>query len=305
MATDKKPIPDRVRTEMSRQTSPRRLAGPVCLAFVRLVMFLVVTGACMAGVALLWHTALNDPRFRMDGETLSLAGAIRECPESVEELERIGKRFNGRSLLDPRIIADMESAYGESTWIKRIVRMRRRFPNRIEVEFLLRLPAAQVWADNRYWLIDREATILPVAGARGAFQALPEIVGVTSRVIGTPPASGDRWADEGVVGALGILRAFWGSPLAEVLPVQRVVVNDGTFRNDRAGEAVARRRYEVVGPDGTVVRWGTYNPGDLPGELTCAEKLWHLQDLLRREEALQPGICFDVRTRLPGFSLLD
>lgn len=304
MATEIRPINQNVRNEVRRHTTHRRLVAPASRILFRLFMMTLLAAGFLGGVLYLWDRAIRDPRFRMDGETVSLAGAVRECPESIVELERIGKTFNGRSLLDPLLISDMQLAYESSVWVKKITRMRRRFPNRMDVEFLLRLPAAQVWQGSRYWLVDGDGVLLPVPGSKTLFPVLPEIVGVTNRVVAKRPGQGEAWKDEGVIGALGILRAFWGSPLAEAFPVERIVVNAGSFREDNGG-LVARRRFEVVSVGGAVVRWGTFNPEETAGELTSAEKLWYLQDLLRREQALRPGVCFDVRTSVPGFSLLD
>ena len=303
MTTEVLPVSKKVKDAMNRQTSPRRHIAPAAGFLLRLVMFLLIVGGCIAGVFVLWQLALLDSRFRMDGETLSMAGALRECPESMDELEAIGRTFSGRSLLDPSLITDMEGAYGKSVWVKRVVQMRRRFPNRIELEFLLRMPVAQVWCDNRYWMIDGEATLLPLPGAEKPYPDLPEIVGVTAQVIGKRPQPGSVWADEGITGALGIMRDFWGSPLAETLPIRRVVVNAGVFKDRNRDERETRRRFEVVALNDVVIRWGLYGGGE--GELSSAEKLWSLQDLLRRKTALRPGVCFDVRTKLPGYSLLD
>ncbi len=122
-------------------------------------------------------------------------------------------------------------------------------------------------------------------------------------MIGGRPEFGRVWRDEGVSGALGILRAFWGSPLAETLPVERIVVNTGVFRTEKGEEKEIRRRFEVVAANDVVVRWGTYSNDSGGEELTSGEKMWYLEELLRRDEALRPGVCFDVRTRLPGFTL--
>lgn len=301
----KTPVPKTVVDVMNRQTSWRRHVGPGFAFVVRACVFVAVLGACGYGVFTLWSRAMDDPRFRMDGETLALAGAIRECPESIDELETLGRSFGGRSLLDPLLISDMETAYGKSIWIKRTTRMRRRFPNRVELEFLLRMPAAQVWHNKRYWMVDADATLLPVDGSPKPFPNLPEIVGVTGSVIATRPMPGEAWKDDGVVGALGIMRSFWGSPLSESLPVAKVVVNTGVFKGADNQQKQIRRRFEVVTDSGVIVRWGTYNPGGVVGELTSSEKLWQLQELLLRDEALKPGVCFDVRTRLPGYTLVE
>lgn len=305
MTTQVKPVSKTVKKAVNRQKSWRRHLAPVMTVLSRLCLLTLVVGACIFGVFCLWSMAMDDPRFRMDGETLALAGAVRECPESIGELQKLGRSFGGRSLLDPKLISDMEVAYGNCVWIKKITQMRRRFPNRVELEFLLRIPAAQVWHNQRYWMVDSEGTLLPVAGSPQPFPNLPEIVGVTAKVIDNRPMPGQFWTDEGVAGALGILRAFWGSPLAETMPVARVVVNTGVFTGADQRQREIRRRFEVVTDSGAVIRWGTFNSGDVVGELTSSEKLYQLQELLMRDEALRPGVCFDVRTRLPGFTLTE
>lgn len=305
MSTRVEPLSKSVKDAVRRSRSPGRHIWPAFGAVLNACMFLAVISACIVGAAMLWRSALDDPRFKMDGETLGMAGAVRECPESVEEIRQIGLAFNGRSILDPTLIGDLERAYQGSLWVKKVTRMRRSFPNRIDLELLLRIPAAQVKNSQRYWLIDQDGVLLPVEGSPTPFAKLPEIVGVTATMVGNRPLPGEMWKDEGVEGALGIMRAFWASPLSEALPVQRVVVNAGVFRTEEGAQREIRRRFEVVSEGGAVVRWGTFNPLVTGDELTSAEKMWHLEELLRKDEAMRPGVCFDVRTRLPGFSLIQ
>lgn len=303
MTTEVKPLPKKVRDAVRRQKSPVRFFGPVLAKLFHLLMLCVIFGGVAAGGVFLWRKALSDPRFLLDGATLGMGGAVRQCPESVDELSDIGRRFDGRSLLDPWLVADLAAAYSESVWVKRVSRMRRSFPNRMDVELLLRMPVAQVREGGRYWLIDRDCMVLPVEGGE-RFEKLPEIVGVTAQTLGGRPEAGGYWGDEGVRGGVGLLKVFWSSPLSGVLPVERVVVNTGVFQSGDGEGREIRRRFEVVTESGAIVRWGTYN--DLPegDELTSSEKMWNLQELLAREEALRPGVCFDVRTRLPGYSLV-
>lgn len=304
MTSRVQPLSKTVKTAVRRNTSPARHIAPVLLKCIHVLMFLLVCGGCVAGGWFLWRHAMQDPRFRLDGETLGLGGSVRQCPESVDELSVISRRFGGRSLLDPFLVSDLEAAYGESVWVRKVSRMRRSFPNRIDLELQLRLPAAQVKNNQRYWMVDLEGVLLPVPGNARPFTGLPEVVGVTSNTLGGRPRPGETWRDEGVTGALGVMRAFWGSPLSEVLPVARVVVNTGVFQGGGDAKEI-RRRFEVVTESGAVIRWGTYNEmGKVGDELTSAEKMWNLQELLASEDALRPGVCLDVRTRLPGYSLI-
>ncbi len=304
MSSGVRPLNQTVKDAIRRQKSAGRHAGPVAAALLHAGMFLALCGGVLAGAFFLWRAALEDPRFRMDGSTLGLGGSVRQCPESVAEMRAIGLAFNGRSLLDPLLSSDLEKAYAKSVWVKKVVKMRRRFPNRIDVELQLRMPVAQVKSDGLYWLVDADGILLPVRGQEEAFPRLPEILGVTSGMIRGRPEYGGLWSDEGVRGGLGIMRAFWASPLMEAMPIARVVVNAGVFKAGNNAKEI-RRRFEVVSASGAVVRWGTYNEAEVEEELTSLEKMWHLQKLLQDEAALKPGVCFDVRTRLPGFLLLE
>lgn len=300
------PLSKEVKAAVRRHRSPVRRAAPLAKKAFHLFMLLAVVGGGIFGMALLWRVAMADPRFRIKGDLLGLDGTVRQCPEALPELSGMGARFNGRSLLDPLLVGDLERAYSESVWVRRVTHLRRNFPNRVNLELELRLPAAQVQSGGRYWMVDVDGVLLPVEGAAKPFERLPEIVGVTSRTIGgKPERAGGRWHDESVTGGLGVMRAFWGSPLSEALPVARVVVNTGVFKSGEGSAREIRRRFEVVTSTGAVVRWGTYNPEISGDELTSAEKMFNLESLLRSEEALRPGMCFDVRTRLPGFSLIE
>ena len=259
--------------------------------------------ASVFGIFFLWQKALLDPRFSMGGETLSITGSARECPESLADFKKLGQRFDKRNLLDPALLSDIRLAYAEVPWVKRIVGIRRMFPNRVEVEFLLRIPVAQVKYQDQYWLIDYDAFVLPTASSKKKFSSLPEITGATPQVITDKPVQGKFWNDTGISGALGIMRAFWASPMGEILPVKTVIINGGTFSDALRREQFKLPRYEIETFSGALVRWGTFNPGVIKNELTTGEKLWNLQELVRREEALKPGICFDVRTKISGYSL--
>lgn len=305
MTTQVQPLPKKVKDAVKRNISASRFLGPVMLAVFHLLMLALVAAGCVVGGYFLWQHALRDPRFMMDGEMLGIDGSVRECPESVDEIRAIGLRFSGRSVLDPLLVSDLRDAYLESVWVRKVTRLRRSFPNRVDLELLLRIPAAQVYGGGQYWMIDMDGMVLPVEGRRQPFAKLPEIIGVTANVIGHPPRPGEKWTDEGVRGGLGILQTFWASTLYESLPVTRIVVNAGVFQDEEKQIREIRRRFEVVTAPGAVVRWGTYNIDHDPAELTDAEKIWNLQELLRTNDAMRPGVCFDVRTRLPGFSVYE
>lgn len=291
-------------TKIKRRPGPLLRFGWRCLVFAgRTFPLALIISAAICGAGALWLRALSDTRFHMGGQTLGLAGSARECPEATRDLDELAARFAGRGLFDHQLLSEIRSAYSASPWIKSILRLRRVFPNRVEVEFILRLPVAQVKKNGQYWLVDNNAMLLPAPGSKQPAVGLPEIVASVSDSFRDQPAVGAVWGDQGVQGALKLMQAIWASPLAEALPVRRVVVHNGTFLDALKRQHPKLPRFDLEVGDSALVRWGTFNDGDYSGELTSGEKLWMLSELLGRKEALKPGICLDVRTRLPGYAL--
>jgi hypothetical protein len=101
-----------------------------------------------------------------------------------------------------------------------------------------------------------------------------------------------------------IIRAFWNSPLSEIVPVEKVLVTAGVFRH-RDREVEKCRRFEVVSRAGTVIRWGAFNSDRLGDEPITVEKLEALKGSLGSRGTLLPGVSFDIRTRLPGFTIIE
>jgi hypothetical protein len=269
---------------------------------ILILPLLLILASGVVGVVCLWQEALQDRRFRVAGDTLSLTGAARFSVAARDEVQRLGLKAAGRSLLDPWLLTDLRREYEQSPWVKRVCRLSRVFPNRIAVEFVLRVPAAQVHVQNWYWLVDQDGVLLRVAGAQTPYEGLPEIVGTIPGSIDRQPAYGQTWNDPAVRDALSVLQVLRDSPLSEDLHVRRVLVHRGSFLDQLECRRQQRPRLDLQTSEGVLVRWGTFNGGDLPGELRSADKVTMLSDLLRRQLAV-PGICLDVRTRVPGYAL--
>ncbi len=262
----------------------------------------MILGSVAMGALNLWRVAMHDKRFIVGGDTVSLTGAARFCKEAQAEVRRLGAVSSGRSILDPWLLADIKREYEKSPWIKRVCSVSREFPNRIAVEFVLRMPVAQVRRNGWYWMVDNEGVLLRVDASATPHPGLPEIVSATHSLISRQPAYGEIWKDQGVLDALGALRAMRNSPLSEDLHVTRILVHRGSFLDSLACRRRKRPRLDLQTREGILIRWGTYNTGDVPEEIRSQEKIAMLRNLVSREFA-GPGICLDVRTRVPGFSL--
>jgi len=269
----------------------------------RMLPLLLLLASAAYGIVTLWQTAMADPRFRVGGETVSLSGAAEYCPAAREEIRRLGLQAAGRSVLDPWLLADLRRAYEASPWVKRVCRLARIFPDRVAVDFVLRMPVAQVASHGWYWLIDAEGVLLSVPGSEKPHAGLPEIVGNLPGMLSRQPAYGQMWSDVAVMDALGLLRVLRDSPLSEALHVRRLIVHRGSFLDTLECRRQHRPRLDIQTREGILVRWGTFNSADLPEELLNSEKLAMLRSLLSQDFVTTPGICLDVRTRVPGYAM--
>ncbi len=263
---------------------------------VAVLPLLLILGGVAAGSLVLWRDALKDKRYLLGGDTLTLSGVRNAPAEALTEIERLGRFCAGRSLLDPFLLTRLRREYSASPWIRRVCSLRRVPPNRVAVEFVPRLPSAQARHEGYYWLVDSEGILLPVPGNRKPFPGLPEVAGA----LGRRPRDGQRWRDEGMADALGVLSVIANSPLTDSFVVTRINVARGALAS---GNRPGRPRLNLETAEGVTIRWGTYNRGDLSDEILNSEKIAMLRQLIAREYAAVPGVILDVATRVPGYGL--
>lgn len=242
------------------------------------------------GVSKLWLYAWNDPQFLIGGGTQALEGAANEYRESHAELIRLGALTEGRHLLDPNLPGDIRRIYAESPWIREVDSIRRILPNRLEMHYRLRVPVAQVYDQGRYHPIDMDAHSLPVEALHGPMVGLPVIEAYGDTRFGPVPADGEAWTSRGVRDALGLVTTLWASPLAELSSPVAVVVGAGAYRDAQGVTHERRPQLDLRTMRGRTIRWGTFNAGELPDEMTSAEKLRILSDLLERDPAAPNGL---------------
>jgi len=88
--------------------------------------------------------------------------------------------------------------------------VRKRFPNRISVELVLRQPLAFVRVGNTYRAVDNAAVHLPLEFSLWPHRRrpLPIVFGAEGR----PPAPGATWREPHVAAAVGVLNALAAEP---------------------------------------------------------------------------------------------
>jgi len=276
----------------------------VCL--LRSLPLLLIFGGVAYGAVSLWQAGIADERFMIRGDTLSLSLPSRLSAEAVYKIEELGKFPRPRSILDPFLLTDLRAKYEANPWVRQVCQLKRVYPDRLAVEFVLRMPVAQVKSyitPERcfYWQVDDTGMQLPLTSSSQPVPGLVVVEGSTRNALSRHPGAGASWNDRGVKDALGILQTLRASPVSEDLHVKRVIVHTEVYRDVASNLHSRRPRLDIETDEGVLVRWGTFNGGDLPDEVLNAEKVAMLQNLVNRDLAKIPGICLDIRTRVPGF----
>lgn len=283
---------------------PHRAIVVSVLAFlveslVRMAPLCIIFGAAGYGLNDLWSRATQAERFRVQ-PAVALTPAPNTRPEAARSFRALGDYVAGRSVLDPLLLHDLKEEYLRCPWVKRIVSLQRIFPGQVSVEFVARNPYAQVLKGGYYWLIDDEGVMLPVEGVREVRPGMPVIRGD----IDTRPHDGAVWDDAGVLGALHALLTIRGSALVQAVPITEIVVSRAEYLDRLSRPGRSRPRLELLTADGLSILWGTAAE-DYPGELKDAEKLALLRQLVVEARAEGQARQLDVRTRIPGFTLVQ
>lgn len=282
------------------------IAMRACEGLLQALPLLLVVGGAIYGCMALWRISLANPLYRIRGDTVGIRSLESQGgtspslpPAAVNELERLARSLTGESLLDPFLLAKVRASYEASPWIQKVCGLRRIFPNRVAIEFVLRKPFAQVRQGRYYWQIDEEGYLLPIHGTTTPDPSLPTIRGD----VGERPLAGERWNDEGVQDALCVLHTLRESPLSSTFHIKNVLVRRDSFLDQLKNTRRLRPRIELETHENVTIRWGMVNRENLPEEILNDEKIAMLRSLAALDIAKMPGVRLDVHTRVPGYAL--
>lgn len=274
----------------------RAVVAAAGLAIRCLPLFFILAGVGY-GCWHLWRLGLEDRAFRIL-PSMVVSDQSPCHPEANGEFSRLSDLSAGRSLLDPLLLSSIRDQYARSVWVKKVCRVERVFPNQVMVEFIPRRAFVQARQNGYYWLVDDENVLLPVDGTQAARAQLPVVEGD----LADRPRYGEKWNDPGVTAATDALAAIENSPLAAQLPVRTITVRRSAFLDSKKQAHRSRPRLEIRTHTDINILWGC-GPDGYPGEITTADKIVMLRQLLSQPPANRRKISLDVRTAVPGYKL--
>jgi len=172
-------------------------------------------------------------------------------PRDVAEINsavRFGKRA---SIYDRAICREVAERYATNPWVDRVVSVRRKFPNRVEVDLAVRKPFAYVSRSGHYYLVDGSGCRLPVRRMGTREGVYPVIEGVRTPVA----AAGEYWTGRSLSDSLRLAHllndVLEGRGPGMRLSSVRVVEERGSI--DSLPQMVARTEA------GMVIDWGSFS----------------------------------------------
>lgn len=265
-----------------------RMPGPLLTVLKRLVRPLdgktwVATGTLAFCLVLglttyhLWRQhsdrILALPRYRLKPEMMKVTPQPEYIRSNVADSAVAHGRLHDANLLEAEISLQVKQAFGVQPWVKRVLRVNKKFPSTVEVDLEYRRPVAMVvtppgmFPPHNYEglvPVDEEGFLLPVELTDEEGQNYPRIAGIDSSPAGPP---GNPWGDPRVVEAVRIvllLEDVWHKlGLYQIkVPPRSAVTEEPDVRQD----------YELITRSGRRHAWGPAPGKERPGEPTAQEQ---------------------------------
>jgi len=207
-----------------------------------------------------------------------------DIEEDIFAASCLSRRF---SIQEPEITTYVAHGLEQSPWVREVIAVRKRYPNRLAIELELRRPIAYVDYRGTFYAVDRFGVRLP-AVSRNLQKApwrLPCILAGRSE----PPAVAEPWEGDVVAHAASVASTI--DQAGERFPVTVVAIDVRfKYRNGQADPDVTL--YTTEGPH---IKWGSPPSMEHHGEPDGATKIDNLATFADRVETLTDREYVDIR----------
>ncbi len=259
--------------------------------------------------------ALDPGRIELSAEPSWAKGSLADHLKSEieQELRAELAELAMTSAFDEEVIPLIVNRMQENPWVRRVIRVERRFPTAPEGHSQLlplveiRRPVVVVETGKDYVLVDGDGAVLPLSiPADGAAFAefrhqLTSPLRLVRGVVGKAPAPGTIWHSEQIAAALSMERVLRKAKLDHSLPIEAIDVSVVPERANERGKVFYMSGGVWLVADqrqlpGTSVIWGRPPVHANTLELSPNEKLDELRRHLNSGAPLH-GKAIDLRRR--------
>ena len=188
-----------------------------------------------------------------------------------DQINAVVVPLNGTNMLDRDLPERVAQAYLRCPWVKEVRSVKKRFPNTVDVDLVIRMPAAAVavpaGGGAHYYVIGDDGVRLPRAYSSWPVRGLgvPIIVGLGA----LPVNAGQRWNQPAIGEAVKLVQLLQSNPgINKHVKVAAVDVSNYGGRINRSQSEMV-----VITHNGCRIEWGRGPSTNKPGELPVEEKL--------------------------------
>lgn len=261
-----------------------RLRGVLAVASRPTLTLLVPAAALAAACALGLHIAQRhvaaSHEYRIAAPRIALPSTAPPWweKEFEDQINAACAFANGKSVFEAGVLEAVAEGYLRCPWVKRVLWVEKRFPNRISASVELRMPAAAVVQPSgqgyAFYLLGDDGVRLPKVYTQWPRPGLqvPCVTGVAC----APPEPGHVWPEKSVLHAVHIARLLQSSEVVRrALNVTAVDVANYGGRAD-----CGRSEFVVLTANRCVIEWGRSPDTEQVGELPVSEKIAKLERFL-------------------------
>jgi len=240
---------------------------------------IAVIAAAVVGGWQLWESSADAVRANADAvlfpDAIELHGVAPWVRGDLKaEALRNASLDGGLPLDDPELPQRLERAFAMHPWVRQVERVTLREPAAAAIDVRCREPVAMIGVPGGLLAVDGEGVVLPSADFTAEAAAeYPRVVNVQSSPLGV---EGSRWGDPLVHEAAAVAAAIgpdW---------------KRSRLRELRAADTPRGRVWELVGPEGRTIRFGSPPGQEQAGEPAAAVKIGRLRTLAAEPAGTDP-----------------
>jgi len=257
---------------------------------VKTIIFIALLTLAGYGLATIDNHVRQSDVFRLRDITLVWP---KWCPQQlVQHLHALPQPFAKSSIYNEELCDKIKTVYEHDAWVRRVISVRKQFPDRVIVEVDVRKPEFIVDKGRRErFLVDRDGCLLPPEYERwvhsNEVKKLQFIKGVATQ---PPPVPGSRWFDRSLMAGIETLAYIADRGYA----ANSITIHGADVSNFDCRISPIESEIVLLAANDNRIQWGRHPCTEKIGEAPPDVKLKYLEELLKQNPNVG-GKAFSVR----------
>lgn len=248
---------------MTNQTSKTRII--IWCTTTVLISSLLIYGSYIG-----FDVMLSQEDFKIKKDEVSFNLPVWLSDKGKEKIRDIVLSQNGQYLYQENITNNVALICKQYPIIKRVIHVKREFPNKIRIAFELRKPISEIRDNGNIYLVDNNGVRLPRKYYNWPINNKQNPYILARRVKGVP-SSGKQWNDKRILAGVDLIRFLKKNNADRKLGISKIDVSN-------VGKRYSSKKSDIIlwTKGGTEIKWGCSPLCRIFDELSDVEKLRNL-----------------------------